>query len=94
MTDVSGRFDMTQLMEKVIQQIARLPPSEQDAIANLIQTEIFTSGRLRQSTRENNGNQNGSVSVAQRYPLQGTTPYQYLDPFEPAISLEEWEGNA
>ena len=25
------------------------------------------------------------------YPLQGKQPYQYDDPFEPAVSLEDWE---
>ena len=30
----------------------------------------------------------------ERYPLRGTTPYSYEDPFEPAIPWEEWEANA
>lgn len=25
------------------------------------------------------------------YPLQGKQPYQYNDPFESAVSLEDWE---
>ena len=25
------------------------------------------------------------------YPLQGTQPYRYDDPFEPAVSINDWE---
>ena len=28
---------------------------------------------------------------ANPYPLQGSTPYSYSDPFEPAIPIDEWE---
>jgi hypothetical protein len=30
-------------------------------------------------------------SASERYPLQGSQPYSYPDPFEPAVPAEDWE---
>jgi bifunctional DNA-binding transcriptional regulator/antitoxin component of YhaV-PrlF toxin-antitoxin module len=31
------------------------------------------------------------LSLEQRYPLQGSQPYTYADPFESAVPAEDWE---
>ncbi len=31
------------------------------------------------------------ASASNLYPLRGKQPYQYDDPFEPAVPLEDWE---
>ena len=31
------------------------------------------------------------LSLQPNYPLQGTQPYRYEDPFAPAVPVEDWE---
>jgi bifunctional DNA-binding transcriptional regulator/antitoxin component of YhaV-PrlF toxin-antitoxin module len=45
--------------------------------------EIIVRGRVIEPPNES--------SASERYPLQGSQPYSYQDPFEPAVPAEDWE---
>jgi hypothetical protein len=40
---------------------------------------------------DDNQRASNSRSNAQRFPLRGTQPYRFDDPFGPAVPEEEWE---
>jgi hypothetical protein len=45
--------------------------------------EIIVRGKVIEPPNES--------SAPERYPLQGSQPYSYQDPFEPAVPAEDWE---
>ncbi|PSB48602.1 hypothetical protein [Chamaesiphon polymorphus] len=45
--------------------------------------EIIVRGKVIEPPNES--------SAPERYPLQGSQPYSYPDPFEPAVPAEDWE---
>ena len=46
--------------------------------------EIIVRGRVIESAINKS-------STSERYPLQGSQPYSYQDPFEPAVPADDWE---
>ena len=49
--------------------------------------EIIVRGRVIETLP----NKSAASSHDARYPLQGSQPYSYPDPFEPAIPVDDWE---